>query len=60
MGKPQHDSVLKATNSINPLKSNSPNSNTHNRLVVGSNPTEPTYEAILPQSTVTLDHRQLG
>jgi len=26
------------------------NPNTHNRLVVGSNPTEPTFEAILPQN----------
>jgi hypothetical protein len=44
----------------NPKTPTGLNSNSHNRLVVGSNPTEPTFEAILPQSTVTLDHRQLG
>ncbi len=43
MDKLRHDSVLPVTNPINPLKSDSPNPNSHKPLVAGSNPAAASY-----------------
>ena len=62
MEKLRHDSVLPVTNLINPLRSGGQNPNSHNRLVAGSNPAEPSspQPGRVGPTTVTCDHRQLG